>query len=212
MKKEINARETSRAAAFELWMSSPMPMVTLIKTFDVSRIMKISRKRGWKFNMILCWTIGCAASRTREFYLLPEKESGSFWRLMQYDSIAINVIIGNKKGGINSCDIPYSDDIQKFNEDYLRLTSEAAAECKSSSLENMMVVGTSAMIETELDSIVNQYTDLFCNPMLMWGSYNRGFFRTTLPISFHFHHVQMDGGEAARFLELLQAIMKITKL
>ncbi len=71
MKKEINPRETSRAAAFELWMSSPMPMVTLTKTFDVSRILKISRKRGWKFNMILCWAIGCAASRTREFYLLP---------------------------------------------------------------------------------------------------------------------------------------------
>lgn len=91
---------------------------------------------------------------------------------MQYDSIAINVIVGNKKGGINSCDIPYSDDIQKFNEDYLRLTSEAAAECKSSSLEDAMVVGTSAMIGTELDCIVNQYTDLFCNPMLMWGSYH----------------------------------------
>lgn len=133
-------------------------------------------------------------------------------RLMQYDSIAINVIVESKKGGINSCDIPYSDDIQKFNEDYLRLTSEAAAECKSSSLEDAMVVGTSAMIGTELDCIVNQYTDLFCNPMLMWGSYRRGFFRTTLPISFQFHHVQMDGGEAARFMKLLQAIMKITKL
>lgn len=79
-------------------------------------------------------------------------------------------------------------------------------------LEDAMVVGTSAMIGTELDCIVNQYTDLFCNPMLMWGSYHRGFFRTTLPISFQFHHVQMDGGEAAGFLELLQAIMKITKL
>ena len=226
MKKEINPRETSRAAAFELWMSSPMPMVTLTKTFDVSRIMKISRRRGWKFNMILCWVIGCAASRTREFYLLSEKESskgipdeedsqekesGSFWRLMQYDSIAINVIVENKKGGINSCDIPYSDDIQKFNEDYLRLTSEAATECKSSSLEDAMVVGTSAMIETELDSIVNQYTDKFCNPMLMWGSFHRGFFRTTLPISFQFHHVQMDGGEAAGFLELLQTIIRFLR-
>lgn len=130
---------------------------------------------------------------------------------MQYDSIAINVIVENKKGGINSCDIPYSDDIQKFNEDYLRLTSEAAAECKSSSLEDAMVVGTSAMIGTELDCIVNQYTDLFCNPMLMWGviavvSSNHA------PHLLQFHQVQMDGGEAARFMKLLQAIMKITKL
>ena len=207
MKKEINLRETSRAEAFELWMSSPMPMVTMTKTFDVTRILRISRKRGWKFNMILCWAIGRAALRTREFYLLPEKVFDSSWRLMQYDSIAINVIVENKKGGLNSCDIPYSDDIQNFNEDYLRLTTEATTECKSSSLEDAMVVGTSAMIGTELDSIVNQYTDLFCNPMLMWGSYRRGFFHTTLPISFQFHHVQMDGSHAARFLELLQAII-----
>ena len=207
MKKEINPRETSRAAAFDLWMSSPMPLVTMTKTFDVSRILKISRKRGWKFNMILCWAIGRAASRTREFYLLQEKVFDSSWRLMQYDSIAINVIVENKKGGLNSCDIPYSDDIQKFNEDYLRLSTEAATKCKSSSLEDAMVVGTSAMIGTELDNIVNQYTDLFCNSMLMWGSYRRGFFHTTLPISFQFHHVQMDGSHAARFLELLQAII-----
>ena len=207
MKKEVNPRETPRAEAFELWMSSPMPMVTLTKTFDVSRILKTSRKRGWKFNMILCWAIGRAASKTRDLLLLPEKDSDSSWRLMQYDSIAINVIVENKKGGINSCDIQYSDDIQKFNKDYLRLTSEAAAECKSSSIEDAMVVGTSAMIGTELDCIVNQYTDLFCDPMLMWGSYRRGFFRTTLPISFQFHHVQMDGSHAARFLELLQAII-----
>ena len=207
MKKEINPRETSRAEAFELWMSSPMPMVTMTKTFDVTRILRISRKRGWKFNMILCWAIGRAALRTREFYLLSEKVFDSSWRLMQYDSIAINVIVENKKGGLNSCDIPYSDDIQNFNEDYLRLTTEATTECKSSSLEDAMVVGTSAMIGTELDSIVNQYTDLFCNPMLMWGSYRRGFFHTTLPISFQFHHVQMDGSHAARFLELLQAII-----
>ena len=207
MKKEINPRETSRAEAFELWMSSPMPMVTMTKTFDVTRILRISRKRGWKFNMILCWAIGRAALRTREFYLLPEKVFDSSWRLMQYDSIAINVIVENKKGGLNSCDIPYSDDIQNFNEDYLRLTTEATTECKSFSLEDVMVVGTSAMIGTELDSIVNQYTDLFCNPMLMWGSYRRGFFHTTLPISFQFHHVQMDGSHAARFLELLQAII-----
>ena len=29
-----------------------------------------------------------------------------------------------------------------------------------------------------------------------------------LVISFQFHHVQMDGGEAARFMELLQAIIR----
>lgn len=221
MKREINPSETPRAAAFDLWMSSPMPMVTLTKTFDVSRLIKVCKKSGWKFNMLLCWAIGCAASRMKEFYLLPEKtknvekekeeeeRNGKVWKLMQYDCIAINVIVNNAKGGINSCDIPYSDDVSRFCADYLRLTEGASLQCKSSFLEDAMVVGTSAMIETELDSVVNQYTDQFCNPTLMWGHYRRSFFRTTLPISFQFHHVQMDGGHAARFLELLQVIINL---
>ncbi len=71
-------------------------------------------------------------------------------------------------------------------------------------LDDHMVVGTSAMIQTELDCIVNQYTDQFCNPMVMWGKYRKGLFKTTLPVSFQFHHVQMDGGHAAHFLDELQ--------
>ena len=46
MKQEINPKDTNRAIAFELWIKSPMPMVTLTKTFYVTRLCKVSRKRG----------------------------------------------------------------------------------------------------------------------------------------------------------------------
>ena len=199
MKQEIDPKNTSRAQAFELWMKSPMPMVTLTKTFDVTRLRKVSRRRGVKFNMLLCWCIGKAASRIDEFYLLPEQG-----KLYKYDRLAINVIVNNKEGGINSCDILYTDDLEQFGQDYMVLTQAASTSCQSSFVDDAMVIGTSAMTATELDCIVNQYTEQFCNPMLMWGRYRKGWLRTTLPISFQFHHVQMDGGHAARFLEELQ--------
>ena len=199
MKTEVNPKETSRAEAFEMWMTSPMPMVTLTKTFDVSNLLKASRRSGMKFNALLCWCIGKAASQVKEFYLLPEQG-----KLYQYDAIAVNVIVNNSKGGINSCDIPFTEDIEKFADSYNTLTKQAAEECKSSFLDDYMIVGTSAMVQTELDCIVNQYTDKFCNPMVMWGKYRKGCFKTTLPISFQFHHVQMDGGHGAMFLEQLQ--------
>ena len=199
MKTEVNPKETARAEAFEMWMSSPMPMVTLTKTFDVSNLLKASRKSGMKFNALLCWCIGKAASQVKEFYLLPENG-----KLYRFDTIAVNVIVNNCKGGINSCDIPFTEDISKFVHAYNTLTAQTTAECKSSFLEDSMIVGTSAMEQTELDCIVNQYTDKFCNPMVMWGKYRKGWFKTTLPISFQFHHVQMDGGHGAMFLELLQ--------
>jgi chloramphenicol O-acetyltransferase type A len=199
MKQEINPKDTCRAQAFELWMKSPMPMVTLTKTFDVTRLRKVSRRHGMKFNMLLCWCIGKAASQMEEFYLLPE--SG---KLMKYDRLAINVIVNNKEGGINSCDILYTDDMEQFGQDYMVLTQSASTSCQSSFVDDAMVIGTSAMTATELDCIVNQYTDQFCNPMVMWGRYRKGWLRTTLPISFQFHHVQMDGGHAARFFEEVQ--------
>ena len=199
MKQEINPKDTNRAEAFELWMKSPMPMVTLTKTFDVTRLYKVSRRSGLKFNMLLCWCIGKTASRIEEFYMLPQNG-----KLYKYDRLAINVIVNNCNGGINSCDVPCCDDLEKFNRDYTALTQSASSSCQSTFVDDAMVIGTSAMTATELESIVNQYTDQFCNPMVMWGRYRKKWLKVSLPISFQFHHVQMDGGHAARFLEELQ--------
>lgn len=199
MKTEVNPQDTTRAEAFQMWMTSPMPMVTLTKTFNVGKLVKASKKHRVKFNALLCWCIGKAATQIEEFYLLPDKG-----KLYKYDSIAINVIVSNCKGGINSCDIPFTTSLKEFVDAYHTLTAQASAECRSAFLEDYMIVGTSAMVQTELDCIVNQYTDMFNNPMVMWGKYRKGWFKTTLPISFQFHHSQMDGGHGAMFLELLQ--------
>ena len=202
MKKEINPQESNRAEAFRMWMSSPMPMVTLVKTFDVTRLVKVSKKGGVKFNVLMCWCIGKAAKDIKEFYILPEQG-----KLFQFDRLAINVIVENCKGGINSCDIPYSDDLQQFNHDYLNFTRQTAVECKDSSLDGHMVIGTSALVQTEIDCVINQYSGIFNNPFLVWGRYRKKWLRYELPISFQFHHVQMDGGHAARFLHSLQEEM-----
>jgi len=199
MKQEINPQECSRAEAFSMWMSSPQPMVTVVKTFEVGRLRKVSRKTGIKFNVLLCWCICKAASSIEELFLLPEPG-----HLYRYEKLAVNVIVQNSKGGITLCDIPYSEDIRQFNADYLEVTSQAAKTCQSTSLEDAMIIGTSALPSTELDVIVNQYSGRWNNPFLAWGKYRKGFFKTTLPISLQFHHAQMDGIQASRFLNNLQ--------
>ena len=182
-----------------MWMSSPMPMATLMKTLDVSRLVKVSKRTGMKFTMLMCWCIGKAASSMEEFFILPENG-----RLYRYDRMGINIVVQNVKGGINLCDVPLSDDIEQFNADYLELTSQTAKNCKSSALEDYVIVGTSALPQTELDCIVNQYSGRYNNPFIAWGKYRKGLFKTTLPVSLQFHHVQMDGGHAVRFLQRLQ--------
>jgi chloramphenicol O-acetyltransferase type A len=200
MAREINPKDTTRAAAYELWMNAPNPMVTLFKTLDVTNLIRISKKKHLKFNMLLDYCIGKAAVGVKEFYLLPVGE-----KLMQYDTIAVNTIVENKDGGVSSCDILYTDDLETFHLDYLNYTAQTAKTSQDRDLSaDSMVIGTSAIIATEIDGAVGMNSGIYNNPFIIWGKYRKKFFRYTLPISFQFHHTQMDGAHAGRFLENLQ--------
>ena len=198
--REVNPKETSRAYAFEMWMNAPMPMVTFFKTLDVSNLVKISRKKRLKFNMLMCYSIGRAANKIKEFYLLPVGD-----KLMQYDTIGVNTIVANRDGEVSSCDIPFTDDLFEFNQHYIHLTTQVADSCINHDLHESMVIGTSALAKYEIDGAVGMYSGIFNNPFMIWGKYKRHLFKTTLTVSFQFHHTQMDGAQASMFLDRIQS-------
>lgn len=200
MAKEIQPKETTRAAAYELWMKAPNPMVTFFKTLDVTKLIKVSKRKHLKFNMLLDYCIGKAAVSIKEFYILPV---GS--KLMQYDTIAVNTIVKNKDGEVNSCDILFVEDLAKYNQQYLEYTSLVAENRQDRDLsKDSMVIGTSAIIDTEIDGAVGMNSGIFNNPFIIWGRYKKKWFRYYLTLSFQFHHTQMDGAHAGRFLANLQ--------
>ena len=200
MAKEIQPKNTARAAAYELWMKAPNPMVTFFKTLDVTNLIRVSKKRHMKFNMLLDYCIGKAAVSVKEFYILPVGD-----KLMQYDTIAVNTIVKNRSGEVSSCDILYIDDLEAYNKEYLKYTSQVKDTCQDRDLsEDSMVIGTSAIIDTEIDGAVGMNSGIFNNPFIIWGKYRKKWFRYYLPLSFQFHHTQMDGAHAGRFLANLQ--------
>ena len=207
MARIIDPKDTRRAAAYELWMKAPNPMVTIFKTLNVTNLVRISKRKGLKFNMLLCYCIGKAAVGIKEFYALPVGAD-----LVQYDSIAVNTIVKNKDGEVSSCDILFTDNLDAFNREYLEHTAKVAQTCQDRDLSaDSMVIGTSAIVETELDGVVGMNSGIFNNPFLFWGKYRKKLFRYYLAVSFQFHHTQMDGAHAGRFLENLQnAINELT--
>lgn len=207
--KQVDPSTTKRAAAFEMWNNIPMPMVTFFKTLNVTNLVRLSRRRRLKFTALLCWCIGRAASRTEEFFLLPVGDA-----LMQFDKLAVNVVVTTRDGGINTCDVPFSQDFGQFYADYLRLTAQAHDTCQGYDLTEgeYMVIGTSALPRHDLDGAVNIYAEIYNNPFLVWGRYRKSLWRATLPISFQFHHTQLDGEEAAQFLDHLQAEIAALRL
>ena len=200
MAREVNPQDTTRASAYELWMNAPNPMVTFFKTLDVTNLIIIAKKNHMKFNMLLDFCIGKAAVSIKEFYILPVGK-----KLIKYERIAVNTIVKNKIGEVSSCDILYIDDLEEFNQDYLKYTSQVAETCQDRDLSNdCMVIGTSAIIDSEIDGVVGMNSGIFNNPFMVWGRYRRKAFRYYLPVSFQFHHTQMDGAHAGQFLRNLQ--------
>ena len=105
----------------------------------------------------------------------------------------------------HSVDIAFSEDRDKFNREYLEYTTQVAETCQDRDLsEDCMVIGTSAIVDTEIDGAVGMNSGIFNNPFMIWGRYRRKWFRYYLPVSFQFHHTQMDGAHAGKFLENLQ--------
>ena len=175
MATEINPKDTTREMAFNLWMKVPNPMVTFFKTLDVTNLVKLSKKKNLKLNMLIDFCIGKAASNVKEFYILPVGD-----KLMQYDTIAVNTIVKNKDGEVSSCDILYTGDFEKFNADYIKHTTWVAENCKDRDLsDSSMVIGTSAIVDTEIDGAVGMNSGIYNNPFMIWGKYRKKLFKFT---------------------------------
>ena len=149
--REVDPSTTSRAMAFEMWMKAPMPMLTFFKKMDVTNVVRVAKKKGYKLNMLMCWCIGKASTTVKEFYTLPLKD-----KLIEYDKIAVSAVIATKAGGIACCDTPFSENVEEFNEQYLTLSEKVRETGEMLMLgDEYMVVGTSAVIKTSLDGVVN---------------------------------------------------------
>lgn len=205
--KEIDPSSTTREYAFKHWLNAPMPMVTFFKTLNITSLIKFSNKHKYKLNMLLCWCIGMAAKPIKEFYILPVNG-----KLYQYENIAVNTIVLNNNNEISSCDIPFNDSLQQFNLLYLDLTKQVAESCNNNDLQEYMVIGTSNIKDYEIDGAVGMYSGIFNNPFLIWGKYKRSIFSTSLKLSFQFHHTQMDGAQAAKFLNNIQDNINTIKI
>lgn len=208
MVKEIDPKDTSREKAFDFWKHSPTPMVTVSKTLDVSHLVNSSRKHKYRFNMLMCWCISRAASMMEQFYAFPHREA-----LLFSDSLAVRTVVKTLEGSLYHCDIPLCYSIDLFNHEYMMLTRHVQNTCKPYDIsDSYAIVSTVAFPEYEFDGFECAHSPSDSKPTLTWGKYRKRLFKTTLPVSFCFHHAQMDELHAMQFLDLLQKeIDKVSK-
>ena len=195
---EIDPELTPRTQSYNDFINAPMPMVTLFKTIDVTRLVKKSRQ-GYKYNMLMCYCIGQAAKQIPEMLFQIREKT-----MLKYGKFAIDVIVGTKSGALGYCDVPVVDDIEEFNRLYLERTAAVRDSGENMDITDSSIICTSALVKYDIDGVVNLYHTIYDHPFLAWGKSTRQWFRTKQKLSFQWHHVIMDGVHACRFLEEIE--------
>ena len=87
----------------------------------------------------------------------PRQATGAFayefWMKAPNPIKEFHTLVKNKTGEVSSCDLQYSDNLEEFNQQYLKYTTEVADTCQDRNLSgDSMVIGTSVIIDTDIDS------------------------------------------------------------
>ncbi len=100
----------------------------------------------------------------------------AFYGFLSLSSVK-DEIVKNKTGEVNSCDISQSDNLDKFNTEYIKYTVQVAESCEDRDLSpDSMVIGTSAIVDTEIDGAVGMNSGIFNNQFMICGRYKKQFF------------------------------------
>ena len=115
--------------------------------------------------MLPDYCIGKAAAGIPEFYLLPAGD-----QLTQYNTIAVNTIVKSRHREVSSCDLLLTGDLNQCNRDHLTHTDQVAESCQDRDpSDTCMVIGTSAIIDIEIDGATGMNSGIFNSPFLIRG-------------------------------------------
>lgn len=191
MRTFLKPEETNRCEAFRLWDMSFQPRVTLTKTYDVSPL--LDQKEP--FEVLLSWCAAKAASTIPEFYLVPG--AGGFYA---FEDLGIVTQFRNENGDYQTISLPFDESFETYLRTFHAIADRRKAGQKPEPLDDLMRFDCLPSTFRHLD-LVSLPDPEQGNPVLYWGEVRED---GTLPVSFQFNHIQMDGYEAAEFLENLQ--------
>lgn len=176
-------------------------MATYINTLDVTNLVKISKKKHLKFNMLMNYCIGKAAVPIKEFFFLPINDE----LILQMSHFAVGVMLINKKKELSHCDIEFNDDLETFNRAYLKYTKEVAETSENRYLFGDTIdIQTSAVPGVDMDYAIPMFNGLVALPFMVWFKYKKKGFRYYLTITGQFHCLQMDTIHVGQFFGNLQ--------
>lgn len=205
-KSKVDLSTFKGARMFNSYVSDPQPAVCVTGKFDVTNIYKLKKKKH-SFNAMMCYCIMQASQKVEGFHYYID--NGELYR---YNNTKVRVVVNGSDGQLYYADFKYTNSFAQFENEY-RKTLDYCYKNNCHKLDDSgAVIGTSAVIDYPFESFSLSVSPHFNFNYLLWGSFVKKFFKTTLNISLRFHHALVNGKTAAQFFNNLQHELKELKV
>lgn len=148
--------------------------------------------------MLLSWCIARAASGFPEFFRIPCSDG-----FLSYDQIGAVLEAVFSSGKENVTFIPYHEKLKETLQALETIRQIQKTEGYYNVPEDYMILQCGSL-PTDHASVTSASVNSSAFPYFIWCEVQDD---GSLPVSFIFHHAQMDGYEAAVFLETLQNVI-----
>ena len=197
-KHKVDLKQFAGEPMYSRFIQEKSPSVCVTGCFDITNIMKL-KKEGHSLNALICYCIQQAGQKIEEFHYSIQKDG-----LYYYDYIKTNSVVKAKDGQLYYPDYKYNADFIKFEQEYNRANNYCINNCTSLIEDTGAMLGTSAVINYPFTSFSIDISSDFWDNFLMWGKYERKYFKHYLNITLRFHHATIDGEHAGLFFKELQ--------
>lgn len=197
-KIKINLEEFEGARMYNRFMREREPSICATGCFDVTNLYRY-KKKGVSFNAMMCYCLQQAAQSIKEFHYAI-KEDGLYY----YKNVKTNAVVKGKDGQLYYPDYKYNEKFEDFLKEYQRVNDYCINNCTHFEEDTGALIGTSAIINYPFTAFSLCVSDTFWDHFILWGKYEKKWFRVKLNLSLRFHHATIDGEHAGLLFKNLQ--------
>ena len=201
----VDPRATTRAAAFDLWMDAPNPMVTFFKTLDVTPLVRFVKQRGMKFYPAMIWVVSRVINAHEEFKLGWDQDGN----LIRWDFVSPSYAhFHPEDGNFTKLVTPYMEDLPAFHARFLEDREkyrELRGVVEGQPTNHFDVSCLPWVRYRHFDVHVFDQGD-FLAPVVTWGKYEAEGGRLVMPLTMNIHHAAADGFHLSRFFTEVQEL------
>ncbi|MBN1045716.1 MULTISPECIES: chloramphenicol acetyltransferase [unclassified Clostridium] len=204
--KLIDIENWERKECFNHFMNIAKSTYSLTVNIDISKLLSLTKEKGYRFYPTFTWIVSRAINRHKEFKMGFD-QSGN---LGYFEEISPDYSVLNEKTKImNSLCTSYNDNFKWFYEEMVSdMNNYKVRGTLTEQQDNFFLISCLPWLSYTSFDVTNQSERQFLFPMVTWGKYFEHDGKVLMPLTLQVHHAVADGYHCSLFYSDVQQVLE----